>query len=78
MVRGPPIRQIKNIKEACDVIRRSVGSTSFKYVKYNILYNNDKNKVEEAMVEMIINQSITPSAIENKIPKDLFDRLERK
>lgn len=78
LVRGPPIRQYKSLEEVCADLRRSIGLSSFRFVKYDTLDNIDRNKFEEAMVEMISNQKISPREIEKRIPKYLFERLERR
>lgn len=51
---------------------------NFRFVKYDTLDNVDQTKIEEAMVDMISNHKLAPRKIEKRIPKDLFDRLERR
>ena len=76
MVKGPPKFQKKTIDKICVDLRRSFGVSIFRFVKYDTLHNDDRNKIEEAMVEMISNFKLAPSEIEKKIPQDLYDRLK--
>ena len=58
------------------ILRRSLGSSRFIFVKYDTLDNIDRNKIEEAMVDMIGNHKLAPIEIEKKIPQDRYDRLK--
>ena len=74
----PSTRQAKIIDEVCSDLKRLIGLSSFRFVKYDTLDNYDRDKVEEAMVENIANNKLAPSEIEDRIPQDLFERLKRR
>ena len=67
-----------NIDKVCDDLRSYVGLSSFRFVKYDTLNNDEKSKVEQAMIDMMANNKISPTKQEKKIPNDLYSRLERK
>lgn len=66
------------IDEVYGKLRRSLGLSSFRFIKYETLDNANITKIEEAMVDMITNHKLASSEIKNKITKDLYDRLERR
>ena len=63
LLRAPPQRKKKYIDEVCLDINISLGLSNFKFVKYDTLDNDDKNRNEEAMIEMMSNFKLSPSEI---------------
>ena len=78
LVKGPPIGRTKSIGEVFVDLRRSSRLSNFRFVKYDTLDNFDRTKNKEAMVDTIANHKLAPHEIEKKIPKYLYDRLERR
>ena len=78
MVKGPPTRRTKSIDEVCIDLRRSSSLSNFKFVKYDTLNNDDRQKVEEAMIDMMKNQKLAPNEIKKKIPTYLYNKLVRR
>lgn len=76
MAKGPPTRRTKSIDEVCVDLRRSSWLSSFRYLKYDTLDNDDRIKVEEVVIDMMENHKLAPNEVENKIPIDLYNRLD--
>ena len=47
-------------------------------MKYDTLDNNEKNKIEEALIKMMSNFKVAPSEIEIHIPIYLYEKLKER
>lgn len=52
--------------------------SGFTHVDFDKLGSVDKNKVEEAIYEMMAKFKSTPLEIVDSLPKSLYDRVEQK
>ena len=76
MVKRPPKGHYRSIDEVGANIRSSLHLSSLRSIKYDTIVNDHRNKIEEAMVEIISNFKLAPSKIKKQIPQDLYDILK--
>lgn len=64
--------------EICHNIKSNVGLVGFKKIKFDKLNNEDKEKVEEEMLEMLCAFKMTPLYMGNLILDELYKRIDQK
>lgn len=77
LVKGLATRRNKTIDEVCVNLTSSGGLSSFRFVKYDTLDNDDRTKVEEAMIDMMESKKLAPNEVEKNIPMDMYNRLDK-
>lgn len=66
------------IDKLCDNIKINADLSGFTHVDFDKLGSVDKNKVEEALYEMMATFKSTPLEISDSLPKSLYDLVEQK
>ena len=55
-----PRKKHQYIDKLCDNVRISIGLDGFKHIKYDTLENIDKEKVEQVVIDILVNFKYTP------------------
>lgn len=74
----PSQRRQLTMDEIYHNIKSTTGLASFKQIKFEKLSNGDKEKVEEAMLDMSCIVKMTPLQMGNLIPNELYKRIDQK
>ena len=75
MISHTPSSDIDNL---CEKNKTNVDFPCLTHVDFDNLGSVDKNKVEEAINDMMATFKTTPLEIFNSLPKNIYDRVEQK
>ena len=54
------LKNPQNVNDVCENVRGSVGLSSFQYVNYDKLRNEIKKKIEEVVIDIMVNFKYVP------------------